>query len=261
MMKLILVPLIFLSFLSLQAQAQQYTGSIGDNRLAYPSGYDPLSLKLITVSCDSKCDGKNGIDWSKGAVSGGSKYTDFGCTNNTFEANNMSKVLGITDYNDGVSINNLKTYPNFLEIQRTYAQNKRYCEYQNQLVGNIGFSCYPVNTGIMTKSEQDEYDKTPRLAVCTNPFEKINAKKDTPKGSKNPIYTYQFNYKIDFTEDQKESKSELYRKMTGLDGVYDSVVMTWTTYTFQENGVWRKWENPIQKNIYGGWLVYGQKEL
>lgn len=206
---------------------------------------DP-KIKLITVNCDDTTCMTNGqLDWSKAKISNDKKYTDYTCTGkgNFFGQN----IIGIDDYKDGISVKNLKTYSNLTQVQEKYSKLRMSCEHMNLKAGNI------INSGCNSVLPITSVPTSDQVAptVCVDPGTSTNAPK-----TESPVFAYQFRYNKSFGSDV-EKNSNLYRDMTGMDGNYDGVGMTYTYYTYQKDGKWTTWENPNKDNKYGGWLVYG----
>jgi hypothetical protein len=224
---------------------------------------DP-KIKLITVTCDQQTCGTN-TDWSKAIISNNKTFTDYTCSLHGSFAGQI--VLGVDDYNDGFSVNvrkkinspsfreplltNQKTYYDFGVAEST--RLRRDCLTQNIFAGNVnGPAVLGNTTGISSPSNNMDvrafYDEPINNAPVPGRFTAKNI----------PVYAYQFRYNIRFSESEKVAKSDLYRSMTGLEGVYSGVSMTQTYYTYKmENGKFKTWENPNKSNANRGWLVYG----
>ncbi len=206
-------------------------------------------IKLITVNCDDATCTTNGqLDWGKGKVSGDKNYADYTCSGNgTFSGQG---VLGIDDYKDGISLKNLKEYPETSKIKDEYSKLKMSCANMNEKAGNIGGCDYtPLNLQTFNDS------KRPKTTMCGIPAQGVK-QGETFVPTNTPVFAYQFRYNKSFGS-EIEKNSNLYREMTGIEGNYDGVGMTYTYYTYQKDGKWTTWENPNKDNKYGGWLVYG----
>jgi hypothetical protein len=215
---------------------------------------DP-KVKLVTVTCDDQLCGAN-PDWKKAKISktnadGKAAYLDYTCSKNGSFAGQT--VLGIDDYSDGISLKNFKTYtdPTLLsKVKNEYSNLRMTCQYTNEMAGNNPVYGCRSNLSILSLPTYSEYT-APRPTVCVDPGIK-------PTPTNNPVYAYQFRYNIKFSESEKAAKSNLYRSMTGLDEVYDGVSMTYTYYTYLQNGKF-PWENLNKNNANRGWLVYGNR--
>lgn len=235
------------SIFSTTAMAQQNTAS--DPSVVLPPSLQTepkINLKVAsTVMENGKWTGKfdysNNNNWEN----------DVKCNTLSSRFNGMS---GMADYNDGISLEKFRTYPNVNEIKSLY--NSRYlgsCENLNQKVGNVDVCDYTLLT-----PETFEESKRPRIAMCSVPTkEAFSSQEITPKNT--PVFAYQYRYEIKFDAQNKTQMSNDYRGMTGTDGDYDGVTFAYTYYTFRENGQWKTWENPNKDNKWGGWLIYGNE--
>ena len=222
---------------------------------------DP-EVKLVTVTCDDQLCGAN-PDWKKAKISktdaaGKAAYLDYTCSKNGSFAGQT--VLGIDDYSDGISLKNLKTYPDasitgqspYDVVKKEYSNYRMSCQHVNEMAGNNPIYGCRSNLSILSLPTYGEYT-APRPTVCVDPGIK-------PTPTNTPVYAYQYRYNVKFSESEKAAKSNLYRSMTGLDGVYDGVSMTYAYYTYrQPNGQFKLFENPNKDNANRGWLVYGNR--
>ena len=236
--------------------------SIAQSQNSPQNTTDP-KIKLITVTCDQQTCGTN-TDWKKATISNNKTFRDYICSLHGSFAGQI--VLGIDDYNDGLSLNVKKKINSasfrepLLTHQKTYydfgvtesTRLRRDCLTQNIFAGNINRPVVLGNTtGISSPSNNIDvrafYDEPINNAPAPGRFTAKNI----------PVYAYQLRYNIRFAESEKVAKSDLYRSMTGLEGVYNGVSMTQTYYTYQQNGKFKTWENPNKSNANRGWLVYG----
>jgi len=250
---------------SLNSQAQTASSANSANNNSAPTAptlpgmpsSDP-KIKLITVNCDDATCTTNGqLDWSKGKISNDKNYSDYTCSGNkNFFGQN---VIGIDDYKDGIMKKFTKNNPDNLEYLQTRDNRPQFrnCDYYQQVARIAPYLKTSCN-GIPMESVKTGEEKLPRLqegqfppvGMCSTPVQKNENPNQTP------VFAYQFRYNKSFGS-EVEKNSNLYRDMTGMEGNYDGVGMTYTYYTYQKDGQWTTWENPNKDNIYGGWLVYG----
>jgi hypothetical protein len=253
----------FLSFLSISVSFLSFSPVLTQAQSSAPQNPDlpqlPISnpkIKLITLTCNDKsCNSGDSLDWSKATISNKKNYTDYSCIKNGKFAGQI--VKGIDDYSDGISLNNFKTYPNasiatipvtpYDKIKSEYDKLRMACQYENQMAGNnFKYGCS--TDAVLSVPKYDEV----RPEICTDP-----GIGNSSKSANNTVYAYQFRYNLKFSESEKVDKSNLYRSVTGLDGVYDGVSMTYTYYSYNKDGKFKNWENPNKSNANGGWLIYG----
>jgi hypothetical protein len=179
-------------------------------------------------------------------------------------------IKGIADYQDGVSMEKYKTYPDPALAKANYANRQRYCGDFYQKAGNIGWYCISEGEETAVSTYQQSLQPKPVCGMPVNPLKPMD----------NPVYAYQYTYQYDFPENLKSTYSEGYRKMTGMEGDYDGIMWTYTFYTHREVkpvttcttsipescsttyelGAFKPWENPTANTEGKGWLIYGVKK-
>jgi hypothetical protein len=190
----------------------------------------------------------NGTSWIDEGLKPASGWGDWDCNTNSIF--NDIQVLGIADYEDGISrraIENAKiASPDTFNASPFLSSYRNCSEYKNRAEERI------CNDPIYNPKDVDDIDLLVLgYAVCDaiNLFPNIG----------NPVYAYQYRYNYTFPTNQKEELSEVYRSKTGLDGTYDGVAWTYTYYTYKDSQTnsYIPWQNPNSDNTNNGFLVYG----
>lgn len=181
------------------------------------------------------------------------------------------KVLGISDHQDGISLN-VKRLITKREYTPKYPAenghlyylggieraegNLRNCTKYNLLAGNIDSALYQDAEVGFPKHSKDVEAFYYRPTGALPPEEKLKSF----VSANLPIYTYHFQFTYKFPEEQKTQLSSLYRKQTGAEEgeTYDGVVWTYTYYTYldKQTNQYKPWTNPNIDNENGGFLIY-----
>lgn len=154
-------------------------------------------------------------------------------------------ILGIADYQDGLSLSILSKNKN---LSQEYISKYRSCQHYNERAGNLPVVCN------YTKNQITDPKKTQNTACEV----KNSTSSVYNSSTNNPVYVYQYQYRYNFPSAQKRVLSEFYRSQTGLAGDYDGIVWVKNFYTYN-TGTSRSipWENPHENNQNEGWLIYG----
>jgi hypothetical protein len=174
---------------------------------------------------------------------------------------NNTKVLGIADYEDGITLQMKRGLSQKLQTEGEDGENfwlasgllasdsaEGECLIYNRMSGKLE---YPLRTTVSRPKKIDDFNY-----FYVRPTGSLGPEDETITGS--DVYAYQYRYNYTFPTDQKEQLSEAYRSKTGLDGTYMGIAWTYTYYTYfdSQTNSYISWENPNKDNVNGGFLIY-----